>query len=41
MPIKISPTAYWREFYSVLFGDINGKKIQGRGYVCLRVLDSL
>ena len=34
------PTAWHRELYSALCGDLNGTEIQGRGTICIRVGDS-
>ena len=34
-------TAQHRELYSVLCGDLNGKEIQKRGDICIRITDSL
>ena len=31
----------YRELYSVICGDLNGKEIQGRGDVCIHADDSL
>ena len=31
----------YREFFSMLYGDINGKEIQKRGDMCIWVADSL
>ena len=30
-----------RELYSMLSGDLNGKEIQKRGDICIRIADSL
>ena len=35
------PTVEHRELYSVLCGDLNGKEIQKRGDICIRIADSL
>ena len=35
------PTVSLREFYSVLCGDLNGKEIQKRGDMCMRIADPL
>ena len=38
---KPEPTAELRELYSVLSGDLNGKKIQKREAIGIRTADSL
>ena len=35
------PTLWYKELYSVLCGDLNGKEIQRRGDICVGVADSI
>ena len=35
------PAVQQREFYSMLYGDLNGKEIQKRGDICKQIADSL